>query len=198
MALASMGSGMAGSMGSLGGSGFGISMGTALGGAGIALQGFGMMYQKRAAKAEAAARQRVAEYNAKLAERNAKAAEIRADFSKLVSEIDIVDFRDDFERLNAAVGARYRAAGFRSDTGTPREIQIANAREADEEIQVRRMNADAQALSLREQGVNERLRANLFRNQGQLAIQAGAIRAQTATIQGLQGMTRSAYMLASA
>lgn len=176
----------------------GFSMGTALGGAGIALQGFGMMYQKRAAKAAAAAQQRVAEYNAKIAERNAKAAEIRADFSKLVSEIDIVDLADDFERLNAAVGARYRAAGFRSDTGTPRDIQIANVKEFDEEVQVRRINADAQALALREQGVNERLRANLFRNQGQLAIQTGAIRAQTATIQGLQGMTRSAFMLASA
>ena len=175
-----------------------IGMGTVLGGAGLGLQAFGMMYQKRAAKAAAAAQQRVAEYNAKIAERNAKAAEIRADFSKLVSEIDIVDFRDDFERLNAAVGARYRAAGFRSDTGTPREIQIANAREADEEIQVRRMNADAQALALREQGVNERLRANLFRNQGQLAIQTGAIRAQTAMIQGMQNMARTGYMLAGA
>ena len=171
---------------------------TALMGGSIGLQAYGMMYQKRAAKAAAAAQQRVAEYNAKISERNAKAAEIRADYSKLVSEIDIVDFRDDFERLNAAVGARYRAAGFRSDTGTPREIQIANAREADEEIQVRRMNADAQALALREQGVNERLRANLFRNQGALARQTGSIRSTTAMIQGLQGMARTGYMLANA
>ena len=171
---------------------------TALMGGSIGLQAYGMMYQKRAAKAAAAAQQRVAEYNAKISERNAKGAEIRADFSKLVSEIDIVDFRDDFERLNAAVGARYRAAGFRSGTGTPRDVQIAAAREADEEIQTRRINADAQALALREQGVNERLRANLFRNQGQLAIQTGAIRAQTAMIQGMQNMARTGYMLASA
>ena len=177
-----MGSGMSGGLGA-GGAAGGMSMGTAFAGAGIALQGFSMMYQKKAAKAAAAAQQQAMEYNAKIAERNAKAADIRADFSKLVSEIDIGDFREDFERLNASVGARYRAAGFRSNTGTPRDIQIANAREV---------------ISIREQGVNSRLQANLFRNQGQLAVQTGAIRAQTATIQGLQGMAKSGFMLANA
>ena len=170
----------------------------ALGLGSIGMQGFGMMFQKRAAKAAAAAQKQAADFNARLQERNAKAAEIRADFSEIVSEINIEDFRDDFERLNATVGARYRAAGFRSDTGTAREVQIANAREADEEIQVRRMNADAQALAIREQGVNARIQADLFRNQGQLALQQGAIRAKTATLQGLQGMTRTGFMLANA
>ena len=182
----------------IGASAGGMGMGTALGGAGIGLQAFGMMYQKRAAKAAAAAQQQAMEYNAKISERNAKAADIRADFSKLVSEIDIVDFRDDFDRLNRSVGARMRKSGFRADTGTNREVQIANAREADEEIQARRMNADAQVTAIREQGVNARLQANLFRNKGQLAIQTGAIRAQTAMIQGMQGMAKTGYMLANA
>ena len=198
MALATMGSGMSGGLGAGGGAGMGMGMGTALGGAGIGLQAFGMMYQKKAAKAAAAAQQRAMEYNAKISERNAKAADIRADFSKLVSEIDIVDFRDDFDRLNRSVGARMRKSGFRADTGTNREVQIANAREADEEIQARRMNADAQVTAIREQGVNARLQANLFRNKGQLAIQTGAIRAQTAMIQGMQNMAKTGYMLASA
>ena len=145
-----MGSGMSGGLGAGGGAGMGMGMGTALGGAGIGLQAFGMMYQKKAAKAAAAAQQRAMEYNAKISERNAKAADIRADFSKLVSEIDIVDFRDDFDRLNRSVGARMRKSGFRADTGTNREVQIANAREADEEIQARRMNADAQVTAIRE------------------------------------------------
>lgn len=171
---------------------------TALAGASIGLQAFSMMYQKRAAGAAAAAQQRAAEYNAKIATRNAEAAEIRADFSKLVSEIDIVNFRDDFDRLNRAVGARYRAAGFRSDTGTAREVQIANAQRADEEIQVRRMNADAQVIALREQGVNARLQATLFRNQGAIARQTGAIRQTQAVIQGLSNMANTGYMLASA
>ena len=170
----------------------------ALGLGSIGMQGFGMMFQKRAAKAEAAARKQAADFNARLKERNAKAAEIRADFSQLVSEINIEDFRDDVALLSATVGSRYRAAGFRSGTGTPREVQIAAAREADEEIQVRRINADAQALALREQGVNERIQADLFRNQGQLALQTGAIRARTATLQGLQGMTRTGFLLANA
>ncbi len=91
-----------------------------------------------------------------------------------------------------------RKSGFRADTGTNREVQIANAREADEEIQARRMNADAQVTAIREQGVNARLQANLFRNKGQLAIQTGAIRAQTAMIQGMQGMAKTGYMLANA
>ena len=52
--------------------------------------------------------------------------------------------------------------------------------------------------ALREQGVNERLRANLFRDQGALAMQTGQIRANTATLQGLQSMARQSYLMASA
>ena len=75
---------------------------------------------------------------------------------------------------------------------------IANAARQDDEIQARRMNADAQVTALREQGVNERLRANLFMNRGEMAMQTGQIRAATATIQGLQNMARQSYLLASA
>ena len=75
---------------------------------------------------------------------------------------------------------------------------IANAARQDDEIQARRMNAAAQETALREQGVNERLRANLFRNQGVLAMQTGQIRANTATLQGLQSMARQSYLMASA
>ena len=75
---------------------------------------------------------------------------------------------------------------------------IANAARQDDEIQARRMNAAAQETALREQGVNERLRANLFRDQGAMAMQAGQIRANTATLQGLQSMARQSYLMASA
>ena len=75
---------------------------------------------------------------------------------------------------------------------------IANAARQDDEIQARRMNADAQVTALREQGVNERLRSNLFMNRGAMATQTGEIRAATATIQGLQNMTQQGYLLASA
>ena len=170
----------------------------AAGGGMIALQAYGMMYQKRAARASARAKRTALEYNARISERNAKAADIRADFSQLVSEIDITKFRDDADRFNRAVGARYRASGFRANTGTPRQVMIANAARQDDEIQARRMNAAAQETALREQGVNERLRSNLFRNQGALAMQAGQIQATTATIQGLQKMSESAYMMAGA
>jgi hypothetical protein len=106
--------------------------------------------------------------------------------------------RADADRFNRAVGARYRASGFRANTGTPRQVMIANAARQDDEIQARRMNAAAQETALREQGVNERLRANLFRNQGALAMQTGQIRANTATLQGLQSMARQSYLMASA
>ena len=75
---------------------------------------------------------------------------------------------------------------------------IASAARQDDEIQARRMNADAQVTALREQGVNERLRGNLFMNRGAMAMQPGQIRAATATIQGLQNMARQSYLLASA
>ena len=168
------------------------------GGGSIALQAYGMMYQKRAARASARAKRTALEYNARISERNAKAADIRADFSQLVSEIDITKFRDDADRFNRAVGARYRASGFRANTGTPRQVMIANAARQDDEIQARRMNAAAQETALREQGVNERLRGTLFRNEGAMAMQAGQNRATTATIQGLQNMSKTAYMMAGA
>jgi len=75
---------------------------------------------------------------------------------------------------------------------------IANAARQDDEIQARRMNAAAQETALREQGVNERLRGTLFRNEGAMETQAGQIRATTATIQGLQNMSKTAYMMAGA
>lgn len=176
-----------------------VQLGTALGGASLGLQAFGMMYQKRAARAAAQAQRQAFEYNARITERNAKAADIRADFSKLISEIDITKFRDDADRFNRAVGTRYRgASGFRAETGTPRQVMIASAARQDDEIQARRMNADAQVTALREQGVNERLRGNLFMNRGAMAMQTGQIRAATATIQGLQNMARQSYLLASA
>ena len=181
-----------------GAGGGGGGAGTALGAAALGLQAFGMMYQKRSARAAAAAQRQALEYNARISERNAKAADIRADFSQLVSEIDITRFRDAADRFNRAVGARYRASGFRANTGTPRQVMIANAARQDDEIQARRMNAAAQETALREQGVNERLRANLFRNQGALAMQTGQIRANTATLQGLQSMARQSYLMASA
>ena len=170
-----------------------VQLGTALGGASLGLQAFGMMYQKRAARAAAQAQRQAFEYNARITERNAKAADIRADFSKLISEIDITKFRDDADRFNRAVGT-----GFRAETGTPRQVMIASAARQDDEIQARRMNADAQVTALREQGVNERLRGNLFMNRGAMAMQTGQIRAATATIQGLQNMARQSYLLASA
>lgn len=170
----------------------------ALGGAGIALQLFGGHYQKRAAKAAAAARAQALEYNADVNRRNAKAAEIRADFANLAGEINIGEFREDFERLNAAVSQRYSASGFRSDTGTPREVQIANAREADEDIQTQRTNLAAQVIALREQGVNERLKENLNRNYGQIEIAAGKMRGTQAVIGSLQSAAKSSYLLASA
>jgi len=171
---------------------------TVLAGASMGLQAYGMMYQKRAARAAASAQRQAFEYNARISERNAKAADIRADFSKLISEIDITKFRDDSDRFNRAVGTRYRASGFRAGTGTAREVMIANAARQDDEIQARRMNADAQVTALREQGVNERLRGNLFLNRGAMAMQTGEIRAATATIQGLQNMTKQGYLLAKA
>ena len=175
-----------------------MSLSMAIGGAGTALQLFGGMYQKRAAKAAAAARAQAMEFNAKVNKRNEEAAGIRADFANLVGEINIGEFREDFERLNAAVGQRYAKSGFRSDTGMAREVQIANAREADEDIQTQRTNIAAQVISLREQGVNQRLQSVLNRQYAQIERQAGAMRGTQAMMNAVTSAAKSSYLLATA
>ncbi len=141
------------------------------------------------AKGQAAA----ARYNAKIRERNAATADIKADWRTLVNDIEEVDFRERFNKLQASTTVAYNQAGVQSDTATKRLVQIDNAKEADEEIAIRDMQAETDASEFREAGINERLEANLQRIYAKNYRTAGRYKMMSTAI---SGVSRTASLLA--
>ena len=151
----------------------------------------GTFIQMQGAKAQAKGQAAASRYNARVNERNAKARGIEADWRELVTGLDIQDYSDDFEELQAEVGARQRGNGWQM-TGTAIDVMVRNAEEADEDIQRIKLQGYTEAMALREEGVNYRLAADLNRLNAQNYIQAGRWKAASA---GVQGISRTAYML---
>ena len=60
-----------------------------------------------------------------------------------------------------------------ADTGTPLKVALANAQQADEEVATMRYNAKVGKQELKEQGVQQRMQANLNRMYGRNAARAG-------------------------
>ena len=87
----------------------------------------GTYIQVAGAKAQAKGQARAARYNAAVNDRNAAAREIEADWRELVGDLDIQDYSDDFEELQAEVGARQRGNGWQM-TGTAVDVMVRNAR----------------------------------------------------------------------
>ena len=80
-----------------------------------------------------------------------------------------------------------------SDTGTARLVQLDSAEEADQEIAVRDMQAETEAAQFREQGINERLEANLQRIYAKNYRTAGRYKMMSMAI---SGASRTASLLA--
>ena len=76
-------------------------------------------------------------------------------------EQKIVQFREDFQDLQDATQQAYRYNGWIAEEGTPLKVALANAQEADAEIETRRYNAAVGAQTLREKGVESRLQGQL-------------------------------------
>ena len=159
-----------------------ISFGTAIGAAGVGMQLFGGMYGKRAAKATAAARAQALEYNAKVDKRNEESALISSEFARLTDQINIRQFETDFEGFQAVVSQRISASGFRSGTGTPREVQIASA---------------ARVSKITQAAEDFNIQSVLNRNYAQIERQAGMMRGSQAVMSSLTSAGKSAYLLAT-
>ena len=102
-------------------------------------------------------------FNADVNERNAKAADQEAAQLIFTEEQQIVQFREDFQDLQDATQQAYRYNGWIAEEGTPLKVALANAQEADAEIETRRYNAAVGAQTLREKGVESRLQGQLNR-----------------------------------
>ncbi len=153
----------------------------------------GTVVSMAGASAQAKGQAAAANYNAKIRERNAQTADIKADWRRLVNDIEEVTFRERFKSLQASTTVAYNKAGVQGDTGTARLVQLDSAEEADQEIAMRDMQAETEAAQFREQGINERLEANLQRIYAKNYRTAGRYKMMSTAI---SGASRTASLLA--
>lgn len=139
----------------------------------------GFLFELQAGKQEQAAYN----YNSDINERNAQVAEQQGEQLVFQEEQNIVDFRKQFDDLQAATSQAFRYNGWIASEGTPLKVALANAQEADEEIATRRYNAKVGRAELNEQGTQERMQGQLNRMYGRAANIRGKARAAASLIQ---------------
>ena len=98
-------------------------------------------------------------YNADINDRNADASQIAADQLILAEELQIVKFENSYEELAQQTQMANSYNGWLADSGTPLKIALANAQEADNEINIKRYNAQVGKQQLEEQEQQEADRA---------------------------------------
>ncbi len=139
----------------------------------------GFLFELQAGKQEEAAYN----YNTDINERNADVAEQQGEQLVFQEEQNIVDFRKQFDDLQAATSQAFRYNGWIASEGTPLKVALANAQEADEEIATRRYNAKVGRAELNEQATQERMQGQLNRMYGRAANIRGKARAAASLIQ---------------
>ena len=128
------------------------------------------------------------EYNAQVNERNAMAADAASEQLYHTEKVKIERFREDFEKLNAATQQGFRYNGWIADGDTPMLVALANAAEADDEIQTLDYNARVGQAELKEEGVQQRMNAELNRMYGEQAKIAGRMGAGKSLLSGASNM----------
>jgi len=139
----------------------------------------GFLFELQAGKQEQAAYN----YNTDINERNADVSEQQGEQLVFQEEQNIVDFRKQFDDLQAATSQAFRYNGWIASEGTPLKVALANAQEADEEIATRRYNAKVGRAELNEQATQERMQGQLNRMYGRAANIRGKARAAASLIQ---------------
>lgn len=158
-----------------------------------AASAIGTVVSVAGARAQAKGQAAASRYNAKIAQRNAATADISADWRKLSNKIEENEFRERFRSLQAATNVAISKGGVMSGTGTALAVAMKSAEEADNEIAMRDLNANMEAQQFKEQGINERLNANLQRIYARNYLTAGKFKMASAAT---SGVSRSAYLLA--
>jgi len=138
----------------------------------------------KAALESGKAQQRANEFNAQVQERNAKVAEQEAEQLRIGSELQIQDFAKSFDRLQASTQQAFRYNGFVATGGTPLRVAMENARQADEEIAMRRYNAAIGQQQALESASQSRMQADLNRLYGRQARQASYYQAGSTLLSG--------------
>ena len=164
-------------------------MGVELAIAGTVISALGSYSAARGAKAQGKAALRTAQYNKAIRDRNARVADQEAELRERVGDREVREFREDFGKLQARAGVAFRKSGVIASSGTPLEVMMQNANEAEEDVQTIRLQAATDAGRMRQQGVNQRLA-------GQLALLEGRSRKMAADIQARSKYFEAATTLA--
>lgn len=133
---------------------------------------------------QGAAAKAAGQFNANMAERNAQVAEQQAEQIKRSSEFDINRFRENFDDLQATAAQAFRYNGFVATGGTPLQVLLDNAREADTEIALRRYNASIGEQQSLESATEQRLQGRLDRMMGRSAQKASYYQAAGSLLSG--------------
>ncbi len=156
-----------------------VGMTASVGGSYMAYKG-----AKKAGKAE----QQAQEFNAKVAERNAKVARLSKEQLRKQTEIDILDFKKDFENFQKVSAQMYRVNGFVAETGTPLQVMLDNAYEAEKEVAMIRHNSQIEQSRLEEQAIQGGMQADMNRAYGRSARDAGRYQAYGSLLSGVSNL----------
>jgi hypothetical protein len=167
----------------------------AMSGAGAAISAYGQMQTARGMKAAGRAGMQTAEYNQRIRERNKRVYDQEAALRERTGSQEVVRFRKQFEKLQARGATAYRKSGVMAGTGTPLQVLMENANEAEAEVQTIRLMAATDAGRLREQGVNQRFAGQLAMLEGRQQRTAYGMKARSAQMGALLSVAKGGYQL---
>ena len=121
----------------------------------------GSVMGAQGSKAAGKAAMKTAEYNKSIRDRNAKVAENDAEYRVRAGDREVTKFTEKFRAMQATAETRYRKGGVVASSGTPLEVLMNSANEADEEKETIAVLAQRDAGAMRERASNERLAGEL-------------------------------------
>lgn len=120
--------------------------------------------------------QQAGEYNKQIYDRNSEVEKNKAEYAQFKNELAISRFREKFQQLNKAASQAYMKSGIVSTSGTALEVQLANAVEAEKDIQMMKVNAEAEKTAYIESSINMKLTGQLKKYEADM--QARSMRTQ--------------------
>lgn len=148
--------------------------------AGAAIAG-GMVSASGQIKSGKAARA-AAEYNAKIQERNAKVADQAAEQVLMQADRDAIRAQEIGKKFITNQQARYGASGVVAGQDTALKVALDSANNLEEQIAQRYYESEVKAITIREQGVDARLSANLTRMEADARYRAAKTQAMTSLL----------------
>jgi len=148
--------------------------------AGTAIAG-GMISASGTIKSGKAARA-AQEYNAKIQERNAKVADQAAEQILMQADRDAVRAEQIGLQFIKNQQGRYGASGVVAGQDTALKVALDSANNLEEQIAQRYFKSEVEAITMREQGVDARLSANLTRMEADARYQAAKTKAMTSLL----------------